>query len=91
MRFLERGLDAYRKLRSKRGYTCDDCGREIFSYPTERLCEGCLSLLEKTIKASVRSAAEKRWLRAFVSIVNAAFRRLRGACPRSFTAARPRG
>ena len=51
MRFLERGLDAYRKLRSKRGYTCDDCGREIFSYPTERLCEGCLSLLEKNDKS----------------------------------------
>lgn len=51
MKLLERGLDAYRKLRSKRGYTCDDCGREIFSYPTERLCEGCLSLLEKNDKS----------------------------------------
>lgn len=34
------------------GYTCDDCGREVFDYPTHRLCESCEN---KIIKNSGRT------------------------------------
>ncbi|MBQ3019298.1 MAG: ComF family protein [Clostridia bacterium] len=30
-----------------RGYTCDRCGKEIFTYPNSRLCEECEKLLPK--------------------------------------------
>lgn len=40
-------LEKYRRAAGKRGYVCDDCGREIFSYPKERLCAECrASLIE---------------------------------------------
>ena len=41
MRLLEKFLDKIRKGASEYGYTCDGCGDEIFSYPSERLCKGC--------------------------------------------------
>ncbi|MBQ8658023.1 MAG: ComF family protein [Clostridia bacterium] len=30
-----------RRADSRRGYTCDWCGREVFSYPTFRVCDFC--------------------------------------------------
>lgn len=39
-----------RKLFSKRGYTCDGCGKELFSYPENRLCADCFAALEKNDK-----------------------------------------
>ena len=41
MRLLEKFLDKIRKGASEYGYTCDGCGDEIFSYPSERLCKSC--------------------------------------------------
>ena len=38
-------LDRFRLFCSKKGYTCDVCGREIFNYPTRRLCEQCESVI----------------------------------------------
>lgn len=38
-------LDRFRLFCSNYGYTCDCCGREIFNYPKERLCEQCNELL----------------------------------------------
>ena len=44
-----RAIDAFfRKLREisyRRGYACDDCGREVFDYPVQRLCGACLQKL----------------------------------------------
>ncbi len=36
-----------RALFAKGGYTCDGCGREVFSYPQNRLCADCESALEE--------------------------------------------
>ncbi len=42
-------------IKATQGYACDDCGREVFSYPTPRLCERCES---KMIKNSGRTCAK---------------------------------
>ena len=34
-------MEKWRALDAKRGYQCDLCGKEIFDYPTHRLCEAC--------------------------------------------------
>lgn len=39
--------DAVRLAAAGRGYTCDGCGKEVFSYPEERLCADCLQALER--------------------------------------------
>lgn len=41
-------LDKYRKYRAMNGCTCDHCGREIFTYPRQRLCDNCLEKLPET-------------------------------------------
>ena len=39
---LFRKIDEFLRERAKRhGYTCDACGREVFLYPKERVCENC--------------------------------------------------
>ena len=40
-------LEKIRKASGNRGYTCDVCGREVFSYPKFRLCKGCEERLER--------------------------------------------
>ena len=40
---LKKLADKYEDYRAGRGYTCDCCGREIFTYPQPRLCEDCLN------------------------------------------------
>ena len=40
-------LDKFRLLCSDYGYTCDSCGREVFNYPTKRLCDSCEALMER--------------------------------------------
>lgn len=37
LRFLEK----IRKASGNRGYTCDACGKEVFSYPKPRFCQDC--------------------------------------------------
>ena len=34
-------FDKFRKATLARGYTCDICGKELFDYPSRRLCKGC--------------------------------------------------
>lgn len=34
-------FDKLRKASLARGYTCDICGKELFDYPTRRICEAC--------------------------------------------------
>ena len=34
-------LGYFRKYSLNHGYTCDSCGREVFDYPTHRLCKDC--------------------------------------------------
>ncbi len=34
-------IEWLRRADSRRGYTCDWCGREVFAYPTFRLCDFC--------------------------------------------------
>ena len=51
MKFFGSIFGKYRKFSSERGYSCDCCGREIFSYPSPRLCEECSSALERNFRA----------------------------------------
>lgn len=60
---LEKWADGVRFFASRRGYTCDGCGREVFSYPVKRLCDDCgaqLSRNEKSVcpKCGRRTVAE---------------------------------
>lgn len=41
MRFIQKLFKKLRAYSSKHGYTCDACGKEVFSYPQERLCATC--------------------------------------------------
>lgn len=47
MRFWERIKQGCYEYLSSRGYTCDVCGREIFDYPSNRLCDDCFASLSK--------------------------------------------
>lgn len=42
MGVLQRFLDKIRERTVENSASCDGCGREVFSYPTPRLCEKCL-------------------------------------------------
>ncbi len=41
MNWFHRLKKRIRSFSSARGFTCDGCGKELFDYPTHRLCEGC--------------------------------------------------
>lgn len=41
MSAIVRWLEKWRKRSGCRGYVCDACGKEIFDYPSARLCEDC--------------------------------------------------
>lgn len=45
LNFEEFGKRA-RALFSRRGYTCDCCGVEIFDYPNRRICDECNALMQ---------------------------------------------
>ena len=47
MKLFNRLADKLREISSKRGFTCDCCGTEIFDYPQNRLCGACISALWK--------------------------------------------
>lgn len=40
---IEKFLKKYGEYREENGCTCDNCGREIFTYPEKRLCADCES------------------------------------------------
>ncbi|MGN1052079.1 MAG: ComF family protein [Candidatus Scatosoma sp.] len=42
---LKKLAEKYENYRAGRGYTCDCCGKEIFTYPKTRLCEDCKSAM----------------------------------------------
>ncbi len=42
-----------------RGYTCDGCGAELFTYPQDRLCDACERSLEETGERSCPSCGRK--------------------------------
>lgn len=44
---LKKAFKKYEDYRASNGYTCDCCGREVFSYPSPRLCKACLEALPK--------------------------------------------
>ncbi len=46
--FLKNITDKVRIFLDGRGYTCDYCGVELFTYPTHRICESCEEKLCKT-------------------------------------------
>ncbi len=48
---IRRFLDRLRKRSGERGYTCDACGREVFAYPTHRLCSDCDGALARVERA----------------------------------------
>lgn len=41
MAVIEKFLQNIRQKLASKGYTCDACGAEVFSYPTPRLCAEC--------------------------------------------------
>ena len=41
MRWIEKWLEKLRKNSNLNSCTCDACGKEVFSYPEERLCADC--------------------------------------------------
>ena len=41
MEWLKRFKKRIRDLSNAHGFTCDACGKELFDYPTHRLCEAC--------------------------------------------------
>lgn len=41
MGWMEQLKKRIRRFAGERGFTCDACGRELFDYPTHRLCKGC--------------------------------------------------
>ncbi len=45
MKAIDTLLEKYRRAAANRGYTCDVCGKEVFSYPARRLCGECFSAL----------------------------------------------
>ncbi|MBQ8295459.1 MAG: ComF family protein [Clostridia bacterium] len=45
MRFFKELAEKIRKRSSEYGYVCDGCGKEIFNYPTQRLCDGCMQTM----------------------------------------------
>ncbi len=45
MKTLKEIIAYLQKRSSRRGYTCDACGREVFDYPNKRLCEPCQNSL----------------------------------------------
>lgn len=45
MKTLKDILAFLQKRSSRRGYTCDACGKEVFDYPNKRLCEACENAL----------------------------------------------
>lgn len=47
MKAISKWLEKYRLAAGKRGYTCDACGREVFSYPYPRLCSDCLGAIKR--------------------------------------------
>ncbi|MGN1061749.1 MAG: ComF family protein [Candidatus Scatosoma sp.] len=42
---LKKFAEKYEDYRAERGFTCDCCGKEIFTYPETRLCEDCKSAM----------------------------------------------
>ena len=49
--WAEKLIEKYEAYRAKRGCTCDCCGREIFTYPKQRLCEECEEALPKITRS----------------------------------------
>lgn len=45
MKTLRDILTVLQNRSSRRGYTCDACGKEVFDYPNKRLCEICENAL----------------------------------------------
>lgn len=61
-KLIEKLIKKYEKYRAAHGYTCDCCGREVFNYPVERLCEECEDNMPKITrhcpKCGRKTAAE---------------------------------
>ncbi len=45
MKLLDYLAKKLRNISSEHGFTCDQCGAEVFDYPRQRLCGECLSIL----------------------------------------------
>ncbi len=60
IKWLNERLERLRKGLLERGYACDVCKREIFDYPTHRLCESCERKLPKVTKPCPNCGRERR-------------------------------
>ena len=52
-------LAYFKRFSAKHGYTCDNCGREIFDYPTHRICEECENALVFNVDARCEKCGRK--------------------------------
>ena len=57
--FIKRIFHALRARSESRGYTCDRCGKEIFTYPEKRLCDECENMLPKNGKKTCPKCGRK--------------------------------
>ncbi len=59
MGFFSKLADKLRKKLNNTGYVCDGCGREVFHYPFERLCETCESKMHREEKRLCEKCGRK--------------------------------
>lgn len=60
LKFLRKIIEKFRKVCAENGYTCDGCGKEIFDYPQNRLCEDCLKKLIRAKRTCPKCGRETR-------------------------------
>ena len=57
---IEKWIEKLREISAERGYTCDGCGKEIFDYPQNRLCEDCKTSLYRPKRICPKCGRETR-------------------------------
>ncbi len=53
-------IERIRRYFLRKGYTCDDCGAELFNYPAYRLCAACEEKLLRPVRPCPRCGREGR-------------------------------
>lgn len=50
MRLLQKWIEKIQRFSATHGYSCDGCGKEIFTYPSQRFCQNCQNKLHRNDK-----------------------------------------
>ena len=59
MNFFQKTAKKIRDFFSRRGYTCDSCGGELFDYPDHRFCAECESKMPRPTNACDKCGRQK--------------------------------